>query len=130
VPGFVGNVEPREFFGDRVDVAVCEGFTGNIALKAAEGMAEYVLGALKATLPPTPDSGKVMKTLVGKVDYAEYGGAPLLGVKGAYVIGHGRSDARAVCNAFRAARAYVAHDVGSKIELDLARVGSSAGGGA
>lgn len=130
VPGFVGNVEPREFFTDRADVAVCEGFTGNIALKAAEGMAEFMLGTLKKTLPPTPESGKVLKTLVARVDYAEYGGAPLLGVKGAYVIGHGRSDGRAVANAVRAARAYVVHDVGTKIEADLARVGSSAGGGA
>jgi phosphate acyltransferase len=117
---FVGNVEPREFFHDRADVVVGEGFAGNVALKAAEGMAEYVLGVLKATLPVAPESGKVLKTLMGRVDYAEYGGAPLLGVKGAYVIGHGRSDARAVLNALRAARAYVQHDVGGRIVAALA----------
>jgi len=124
---FVGNVEPREFFHDRADVVVAEGFSGNVALKAAEGMAEFMLGVLKATLPVTPESGKVLKTLFGRVDYAEYGGAPLLGVKGAYLIGHGRSDGRAVFNALRAARAYVAHDVGAKIVAALA--GTEAAGG-
>jgi glycerol-3-phosphate acyltransferase PlsX len=127
IPGFLGNVEPREFFEDRVDVAVCDGFTGNVALKAVEGMAGFILGTLKRTLPPTPESGRVLKSVVGRVDYVEYGGAPLLGVKGAYVIGHGRSDGRAVANALRVARAYVEHDVGGKIEADLARVGATPG---
>jgi glycerol-3-phosphate acyltransferase PlsX len=125
LPNFVGNVEPREFFEDRADVVVCEGFAGNVALKAVEGMAGFILGTLKRTLPPTPDSGKVLKTVISRVDYAEYGGAPLLGVKGAYVIGHGRSDGRAVMNALRVARAYVEHDVGARIEADLARVGAA-----
>ncbi len=124
----VGNVEPREFFHDRADVVVSEGFAGNVALKAAEGMAEYILGVLKATLPVAPESGKVLKTLLGRVDYAEHGGAPLLGVKGAYIIGHGRSDARAVMNALKAARAYVAHDVGAKIVAALAGGVGSPGG--
>jgi glycerol-3-phosphate acyltransferase PlsX len=117
---FVGNVEPREFFHDRADVVVTEGFAGNVALKSAEGMAEYVLGVLKSTLPVAPESGKVLKTLMGRVDYAEYGGAPLLGVRGAYLIGHGRSDARAVLNALKAARAYVLHDVAGHIVAALA----------
>lgn len=117
---FLGNIEPREFFHDRADVVVTEGFAGNVALKAAEGMAEYILGVLKGALPVAPESGKVLKTLMGRVDYAEYGGAPLLGVKGAYLIGHGRSDARAVLNALKAARAFVQHDVGAHIVAALA----------
>lgn len=129
LPGFVGNVEPREFFHDRADVVVTEGFAGNVALKAAEGIAEYMLGVLQATLPQAPESLQVLKTLRSRVDYAEYGGAPLLGVEGAYLIGHGRSDARAVSNALRAARAYVVHDVGARIVAELARYSAGTGGG-
>ncbi len=121
LPGFLGNVEPREFFHDRADVVVTEGFSGNVALKAAEGIAEYMLGVLKASLPATGESARLLKTLMGRVDYAEYGGAPLLGVKGAYLIGHGRSDARAVTNALRAARAYVSGDVSTHIVAELRR---------
>lgn len=127
--GFVGNVEPREFFQDRADVVVTEGFAGNVALKAAEGIAEYMLGVLKSTLPATPDSARLLKALMARVDYAEYGGAPLLGVKGAYLIGHGRSDARAVMNALRTARAYIVGDVSSRIVAELRKSGSSAPSG-
>jgi phosphate acyltransferase len=116
----VGNVEPREFFHDRADVVIADGFTGNAVLKAAEGMAEYVLGLTKSALGGSADAPKVLTSVMSRVDYAEYGGAPLLGVRGAYVIGHGRSDARAVTNALRAARAYLAHDVDAKIVAALA----------
>lgn len=116
----VGNVEPREFFHDRADVVIGDGFTGNAVLKAAEGMAEYVLGLLKGALQGSPQAPAVLQAVMERVDYAEYGGAPLLGVRGAYVIGHGRSDGRAVTNALRAARAYVAHDVDAKIVAALA----------
>jgi glycerol-3-phosphate acyltransferase PlsX len=116
----VGNVEPREFFHDRADVVIADGFTGNAVLKAVEGMAEYVLGLTKAALGAAADAPRILKSVTARVDYAEYGGAPLLGVRGAYVIGHGRSDARAVTNALRAARAYLAHDVDAKIVAALA----------
>jgi glycerol-3-phosphate acyltransferase PlsX len=130
IPHFVGNVEPREFFEDRADVVVADGFSGNVALKAAEGMAEYLLGALRASLDLSqPSSGALLKGLMTKVDYAEYGGAPLLGIRGAYVIGHGRSDARAVANGVRAARAYLAHGVDAKIVERLATTPRPTGGG-
>jgi glycerol-3-phosphate acyltransferase PlsX len=127
LPRFVGNVETREFFEDRADVVVADGFAGNVALKAAEGMAEYLLRSLKAAVPATEESARLLRLLASRVDYAEYGGAPLLGVDGAYVIGHGRSDGRAVMNGIRVARAYVQHDVGAKIVRQLAAASSSPG---
>jgi glycerol-3-phosphate acyltransferase PlsX len=132
LPDFVGNVEAREFFDDRADVVVADGFSGNVALKAVEGMAEYLLGTLKASLDLTQaSSAALLKRLLSKVDYVEYGGAPLLGVRGAYVIGHGRSGARAVANAVRAARAYLAAGVDAKIVEQIAAThGSSTEGGA
>jgi glycerol-3-phosphate acyltransferase PlsX len=124
VPDFVGNVEAREFFEDRADVVVCDGFTGNVALKAVEGMAGYILGSLRGGLDlGQPASKALLAMLMGKVDYAEYGGAPLLGIRGAYVIGHGRSDGRGVMNAIRVARAYAEHGVDAKIVEQLATAG-------
>jgi glycerol-3-phosphate acyltransferase PlsX len=131
LPGFVGNVEAREVFEDRADVVVTDGFTGNVMLKAAEGMAEYLLGALKANLDlQQPSSASLLRALMGKVDYAEVGGAQLLGVRGAYIIGHGRSAARAVTSAIRAARAYLQHDVDGKIVEQLAATSGPAAGSA
>lgn len=125
VERFVGNVEPGEFFHDKADVVVADGFSGNVALKAAEGMAEYLLGALSEAV----NRGDCPETLPGelaeRVDYAEYGGAPLLGVRGPYLIGHGRSDARAVFNAIRAARAYERHHVGERTVEELAAKASA-----
>ncbi|MCC7138394.1 MAG: phosphate acyltransferase PlsX [Planctomycetes bacterium] len=120
VPGFVGNVEGRDVFGDAADVVVCDGFVGNVMLKAAEGLGEMMISLLKAAAATAPAVVPVLKQVVGKLDYAEYGGAPLLGVRGAYVIGHGRSDGRAVWNAVRVAREYVAAGLDAKIAADLA----------
>lgn len=126
---FVGNVESREFFVDRADVVVADGFSGNIALKAAEGMAEFVLATLAEALPQgAPSSRELLHRVAARVDYAEYGGAPLLGVRGGYLIGHGRSDARAVANAVRAVRSYLVHETDRKIVEQLA-VGSRSGSG-
>jgi glycerol-3-phosphate acyltransferase PlsX len=119
LPGFVGNVEGRDPFGSAADVIVCDGFVGNVMLKAVEGVAEMMLSAVKAGLPQAPGIAPVLKALVKKLDYAEYGGAPLLGVRGAYIIGHGRSDGRAVANAIRVARDYVAAGVDAKVAADL-----------
>ena len=121
VPSFVGNVEPRELFSDRADVVVTDGFSGNVALKAAEGMAEYMLGGLREALPSGPERDQLIQRLAARVDYAEYGGAPLLGINGAYLIGHGRSDDRAVLNAIRAVHRYVEHHVDERTVRELAR---------
>jgi glycerol-3-phosphate acyltransferase PlsX len=110
---FVGNVEGGSVFSDHVDVIVCDGFTGNVILKVAEGFGEMVVGMLmdEARLSPMYGAGLLMakgafRNLRNKVDYAEYGGAPLLGVDGACLIGHGRSSARAILNAVRFAASY------------------------
>jgi glycerol-3-phosphate acyltransferase PlsX len=120
VPGFVGNVEGRDVFTEGVDVVVCDGFVGNVLLKAAEGLGEMMIGLLRAALPTAPQVEPVLQQMVRRLDYAEYGGAPLLGVRGAYVIGHGRSDARAVRNALRVAHDLAAGDIPRKVEAELA----------
>lgn len=127
MPGFVGNVEGRDAFSDAADVIVCDGFVGNVMLKAAEGLGEMMLGMLKAAAPAAPAVVPVLQAMVRKLDYAEYGGAPLLGVRGAYIVGHGRSDGRAVRNAVRAARDYLAAGVDARVASDLvsAPVGGS-----
>ncbi len=120
---FVGNVEPHALFHDVADVVVCDGFTGNIALKAVEGMAGFILGGLPGVLKTTgadePES--IMRASTERVDYNAYGGALLMGVDGAYVIGHGRSDPRAFVNGVRVIRKYVQGDVGTHIVEELAQ---------
>jgi glycerol-3-phosphate acyltransferase PlsX len=127
VANFVGNVEGRDVFAGTVDVVVCDGFVGNVMLKACEGIAELALRMVQAASGGKPEAAGLGRGLRAKFDYAEYGGAPLLGIRGAYLIGHGRSDARAVTNALRAARAYVEADLDRKIAEDLA-VAPAAGG--
>ena len=123
---FVGNVEGREIFGGSVDVIVCDGFIGNIALKISEGVAQHIVGLLKDALQSTLSSQvgyvlsrKAYKDFRKKIDYSEYGGAPLLGVRGVTVIGHGSSNAHAVKNAVRVATELVRGGVNEKIEQEL-----------
>jgi glycerol-3-phosphate acyltransferase PlsX len=115
---FVGNVEGGSVFSSKVDVVVCDGFTGNVILKVAEGFGEMVVGMLmeEARQSPMYGAGLLMakgafRNLRSKVDYAEYGGAPLLGIDGACLIGHGRSSARAIRNAVRFAASYAESSV-------------------
>jgi glycerol-3-phosphate acyltransferase PlsX len=119
LPNFVGNVEPHSVFEGAADVVVCDGFTGNVVLKTAEGMAGYVLAAVPAALLEIGVEGRAVRTvldaLAQRVDYARYGGAPLLGVEGAYVIGHGRSGPEAFSNGVRVIRSYVHGRVGERI---------------
>ena len=102
---FIGNVEARELFAGKADVVVADGFVGNVLLKAGEGVAEMISGALKDLAPAIgPDVVKnVLQQLRSKMDYAVYGGAPLLGLNGVCFIGHGRSGASAIANAIHAA---------------------------
>jgi glycerol-3-phosphate acyltransferase PlsX len=134
---FIGNVEGGDVFSDRVDVIVCDGFTGNIILKVAEGFGEMVVGMLmdEARISPMYGAGLLMakgafRNLRNKVDYAEYGGAPLLGVNGACLVGHGRSSAKAVRNAVGFAASYaesgVIEQIGDKM---LGVLANSAGQG-
>jgi phosphate acyltransferase len=110
---FVGNVEGKEIFRGAADVIVCDGFAGNIVLKSAEGVIELIVKVLKSELAArslTEAVAPALQALMCKVDYAEYGGAPLLGVNGVCIISHGRSDSRAIRNAIRAAADAVEND--------------------
>jgi glycerol-3-phosphate acyltransferase PlsX len=115
---FIGNVEGRHLFRGEVDVAVCDGFVGNVVLKTAEGVAEMITSMLREELTRnlwTASLARVLKPalsrLRGRIDYAEHGGAPLLGINGVCIIGHGRSNALAVTNACRAAERALRFDV-------------------
>lgn len=115
---FVGNVEGKEIFRGAADVIVCDGFAGNIVLKVSEGIGEFILGTLKEEVNRSlicKLGGLLMRPAfrrtMGRLDYAEYGGAPLLGVNGVCIISHGRSNSRAICNAIRAAADAVSNDV-------------------
>jgi phosphate acyltransferase len=109
---FIGNLEARDLFSGRADVIVCDGFTGNVALKVGEGLVETIehmlreeLGAALVTRLGSLLTRHAYRRFQQRVDYAEYGGAPLLGLAGLAVVGHGRSSARAVANGVgRAAR--------------------------
>ncbi len=108
---FIGNIEGKDLTHNTCDVAVMDGFTGNVVIKTAEGMAELMFGELRKAVELTPwnrAAGLILMSELRKVkrrlDYAEYGGAQLLGVEGVTVIAHGRSNARAVFSAIRAAR--------------------------
>jgi len=124
---FVGNVEGRELFSGHVDVIVCDGFVGNIALKICEGLALHLFDLTKKALESTLASQLgalftrgALRGLRKHIDYSEYGGAPLLGVRGICVIGHGRSNANAVKNAIRIAAALARARMNDKIEEELA----------
>jgi len=107
---FVGNVEGKDVFEHAADVVVCDGFAGNVLVKSGEGMAEMIFDMLDHEMTSNPDFRQsrslltpVFQRLAQKIHYSEFGGAPLLGVNGVSVIGHGRSDAKAIVGGLRAA---------------------------
>jgi glycerol-3-phosphate acyltransferase PlsX len=123
---FVGNVEGGDLFSGIVDVIVCDGFVGNIALKICEGLAVSIFDSLKKSMKGSllsqvgaKLSQGAFKGLKKKIDYTEYGGAPLLGVRGVCVIGHGRSNANAVKNAIRVAAGLARARINERIEQEL-----------
>jgi glycerol-3-phosphate acyltransferase PlsX len=124
---FVGNVEGDDLYNGRVEVIVCDGFTGNVALKISEGLIEAVSSLLKGALSSTLSSKvgyvlarKAFQNFKKRVDYSEYGGAPLLGVRGVCLICHGGSNPNAIKNAIRVAAEFAEGKVNEKIERDLA----------
>jgi glycerol-3-phosphate acyltransferase PlsX len=124
---FIGNVEGRDLFNGQADVVVCDGFVGNVALKTSEGLAKLVNSSLRESLKSTVTSQvgamlsrKAFKAFKDRLDYSEYGGAPLLGVRGVCIVGHGSSNERAVMNAIRVAAEFAAAEVNSGIEAALA----------
>lgn len=130
---FVGNVEGGDLFSGKVDVIVCDGFVGNIALKICEGLALQIFFFLKKSLRSSLASqlGSLFargafRGLRKRIDYTEYGGAPLLGVRGVCVIGHGRSNAKAVMNAIRVAAGLSRARMNEKIEQGLSAAAAGA----
>jgi len=115
---FVGNVEGRGLFGGEIDVAVADGFVGNIILKSAEGVAELLLGRVKLVLGKSDP--QTFMGIAKSFDYAEFGGAPLLAVDGTVIVCHGRSDRRAISNAILVAAKAVAGHVNEHIVAGLA----------
>jgi len=103
---FIGNVEARDVYSGNADVIVCDGFTGNVALKISEGLVDVVESLLSDELSSTITmrvgsllTRRALRRFKRRVDYSEYGGAPLLGLAGVTIVGHGRSSAKAVRNA-------------------------------
>jgi len=127
---FIGNVEGRDIFTGDVDVIVCDGFTGNVALKLSEGLYEAFASMLKQELQKTL-SAKVgaifaqnaFRNFKHRLDYSEYGGAPLLGIKGITIVCHGRSNSNAIKNAIRIADEFCKHKVNEVIESEFNKLG-------
>lgn len=123
---FVGNIEGNNIFDGSVDVIVCDGFVGNILLKTSEGVAESITKIIKNNIGRSPLAiagavlmRRVFKVLKKQVDYAEYGGAPLLGINGCAIIGHGKSNAKAVKNAVFQAINFSASNINEHIQSRL-----------
>jgi glycerol-3-phosphate acyltransferase PlsX len=126
---FIGNVEGRDIYNGRADVIVCDGFTGNVALKTSEGLIEAVLKLLRDELSRNLQvklgallSQQSFKRLKKKLDYSEYGGAPLIGLRGVSIICHGRSSSNAVKNAIRVAKEFAENQFNAKLETELSQI--------
>jgi glycerol-3-phosphate acyltransferase PlsX len=124
---FVGNVEGRDLYNGEVDVIVADGFVGNVALKISEGVAHLVRNTLKETLKATITrqvgallSRSAFSDFKKRLDHTEYGGAPLLGIKGICFITHGSSNANAIKNALRVASDFAERGINDTIERELA----------
>jgi glycerol-3-phosphate acyltransferase PlsX len=125
---FIGNVEGRDLYTGRADVIVCDGFIGNVALKVSEGMVDVFRHMLQESLSATLTrklgyllSRAAYKDFKKRVDYSEYGGAPLLGVKGVVIICHGRSNDNAIRNAIRVACESASEHVNDRIAAEIVR---------
>jgi glycerol-3-phosphate acyltransferase PlsX len=123
---FIGNVEGRDIYTGKADVIVCDGFIGNVALKVSEGVVDIMQHMLQEALEATVTrkigyvlSKAAYRDFKKRVDYSEYGGAPLLGVKGVCIVCHGRSNANAIKNAIRVAAEFSRGQINHLIESDL-----------
>lgn len=124
---FIGNLEARDLYAGTADVIVCDGFTGNVALKTSEGLVEVVEELLREELTSTYTmrlgsllTRRALRHFRRRVDYSEYGGAPLLGVAGLAIVGHGRSSAKAVRNAIAMAYRFASSHFIERVERDIA----------
>jgi glycerol-3-phosphate acyltransferase PlsX len=123
---FKGNVEGRDLFNGHCDVAVCDGFVGNVALKSIEGTAQLLSASLRESLKSTVTSQvgallsrRAFAEFKKRLDYSEYGGAVLLGVRGVCIVGHGSSNEKAIMNGVRVAAEFAQAEVNSGIEAAL-----------
>jgi glycerol-3-phosphate acyltransferase PlsX len=126
---FTGNLEARHLFSGDADVVVCDGFTGNVALKTSEGLVEMIEGLLEDDLSSTLTmrmgsllARRALRRFKRRVDYSEYGGAPLLGVAGVAVVAHGRSSPKAVRNAVATAFRFADTGFIARVEQEIAAV--------
>jgi phosphate acyltransferase len=124
---FIGNMEGRDIFNGNADVIVCDGFVGNVALKASEGIGRFVRDVLRESLTRTVTaqvsallSRRAFNDFRRRLDYTEYGGAPLLGVRGVCIIGHGSSNDRAIFNGIRVAYEFARSGGNEQIEQAFA----------
>ncbi len=127
---FIGNCEGRDIFKGEVDVIVCDGFTGNVALKLSEGLIEtfrVMLGQeIKKTLQAQVGyilAQRAFRDFNKRLDYSEYGGAPLLGINGITIVCHGRSNPNAIKNAIRVANEFCKHNVNHAIDTEFRKLG-------
>ena len=126
---FIGNAEGRDIYNGNADVIVCDGFVGNVVIKASEALAEMVKSnladELRANLMRRLGALLAMSAFTAlkrRVDYSEYGGAPLLGVNGGCIVSHGSSNAKAIKNSIRGAAEYVENDVTEKIRAGVSEL--------
>jgi phosphate acyltransferase len=124
---FIGNVEGRDIFNGHADVIVCDGFVGNVALKTSEGIGRFVRDVLRESLTRTVTaqvgallSRRAFNEFRRRLDYTEYGGAPLLGVRGVCIIGHGSSNDNAIFNGIRVAYEFAKAGTNERIEKEFA----------
>ncbi len=127
-PNFVGYVEGNNIFDGSTDVIVCDGFVGNILLKTSEGVAESITKIIKKNIRKSPIAiagamlmRRVFKLLKKQVDYAEYGGAPLIGINGCAIVAHGKSNAKAIKNAIFQAISFSNSNINEDIEAKLSQ---------
>jgi glycerol-3-phosphate acyltransferase PlsX len=123
---FIGNVEGRDVYTGEVDVIVCDGFVGNVALKVSEGLVDVVRQLLKKSLKASLArqvgaylAQGAFNEFKKRVDYSESGGAPLLGLNGICVICHGRSNVKAIKNAIRVAKEFAEGRINERIATEL-----------
>jgi len=128
LPSFKGNIEGGDIFNGSVDVVVCDGFTGNILLKTSEGVASSISLLIKKNIKRSPTAltgallmRRVFKLLKKQMDYAETGGAPLLGINGCAIICHGKSNPKAIKNAIYQAISFVESDINGDIAQNIAK---------
>ena len=130
VSNFIGNVEGRDIFKDKCDIIVCDGFVGNVVLKTTEGAASFMFDLLKEAFTKNIRAKlgagflkPYLKEMKDKLDYTQYGGAPLLGINGVVIISHGSSNATAIVNAIKVAINAVENNVVQLIEEEINREG-------